>query len=37
MTSEDAEGTTDTAACRFWMVNLTVTRRPFYRFKIFSK
>ena len=30
MTKEDAEGTTDTAACRFWIVSLTVTRRPFY-------
>ncbi len=26
MTSEDADGTTDTAACRFWIVSLTVTR-----------
>ena len=31
MTREDAEGTTDTAACRFWMVSLTVTRNPFCR------
>jgi hypothetical protein len=30
MTSDEAEGTTETAACRFWMVSLTVTRRPFY-------
>jgi len=30
ITREDAEGTTETAACRFWMVSLTVTRRPFY-------
>ena len=30
MTSDDAEGTTETAACRFWMVSFTVTRRPFY-------
>jgi hypothetical protein len=29
MMREDAEGTTETAACRFWMVSLTVTRRPF--------
>jgi hypothetical protein len=29
MTRDEAEGTTLTAACRFWMVNLTVTRRPF--------
>lgn len=29
MTSEEAEGTTETAAWRFWMVSLTVTRRPF--------
>lgn len=29
MTSEEAEGTTETAACRFWMVSLMVTRRPF--------
>jgi hypothetical protein len=29
MTREDAEGTTETAACRFWIVSLTVTRRPF--------
>ena len=29
MTSEEAEGTTETAACRFWMVSFTVTRRPF--------
>lgn len=29
MTSDEAEGTTETAACRFWMVSCTVTRRPF--------
>jgi hypothetical protein len=29
MTMEDAEGTTETAACRFWIVSWTVTRRPF--------
>lgn len=29
MTREDADGTTETAACRFWMVSLIVTRRPF--------
>lgn len=29
MTKEEAEGTTETAAWRFWIVNLTVTRRPF--------
>lgn len=29
ITSDDADGTTDTAACRFWMVRRTVTRRPF--------
>lgn len=29
MTREEAEGTTETAACRFWMVSLMVTRRPF--------
>jgi hypothetical protein len=29
MTRDEAEGTTETAACRFWMVSLTVTRRPF--------
>ena len=31
MTRDEAEGTTDTAACRFWMVKRTVTRRPFCR------
>ena len=31
MTREEAEGTTETAAWRFWMVSLTVTRRPFYQ------
>ena len=30
MTSEEAEGTTETAACRFWIVSFTVTRSPFY-------
>lgn len=30
MTREEAEGTTDTAACRFWIVSFTVTRKPFY-------
>ena len=29
ITKEEAEGTTETAACRFWMVSFTVTRRPF--------
>ena len=29
ITREDAEGTTATCACRFWMVSWTVTRRPF--------
>lgn len=29
MTKEEAEGTTETWAWRFWMVNWTVTRRPF--------
>lgn len=29
MTREEADGTTETAACRFWMVSLIVTRRPF--------
>jgi hypothetical protein len=29
ITSEEAEGTTETAACRFWMVSWTVTRSPF--------
>lgn len=29
MTRDEAVGTTETAACRFWMVSLTVTRRPF--------
>ncbi len=29
ITRDEAEGTTLTAACRFWMVSLTVTRRPF--------
>ena len=30
MTREEAEGTTATAACRFWMVSCTVTRKPFH-------
>lgn len=30
MTREDAEGTTETAACRFWIVSCTVTRSPFH-------
>ena len=30
MTREEAEGTTDTCACRFWIVSWTVTRRPFH-------
>ena len=30
MTNEEAEGTTLTAACRFWIVSWTVTRRPFH-------
>jgi hypothetical protein len=34
MTSEEAEGTTETAACRFWMVSFTVTRRPFCEKKL---
>ncbi|RNA41442.1 60S ribosomal L12 [Brachionus plicatilis] len=29
MTKEDADGTTEILACLFWMVNLTVIRRPF--------
>jgi len=29
MTKEEADGTTATVACRFWMVSWTVTRRPF--------
>lgn len=29
MTMDEAEGTTETAACRFWIVSWTVTRRPF--------
>ena len=29
MTREEAEGTTDTLACRFWMVRHTVILRPF--------
>lgn len=28
MTSDEADGTTLTAACRFWIVSWTVTRRP---------
>jgi hypothetical protein len=30
MTREEAEGTTETAACRFWIVSCTVTRSPFH-------
>jgi len=30
MISDDAVGTTETVAWRFWIVSLTVTRRPFY-------
>lgn len=30
MTREEAEGTTSTLACRFWIVSWTVTRRPFH-------
>jgi hypothetical protein len=30
ITREEAEGTTATWACRFWMVSCTVTRRPFH-------
>lgn len=30
MTREDADGTTEIWAWRFWMTSLTVTRRPFY-------
>lgn len=29
MTNDEADGTTETAACLFWMVSWTVTRRPF--------
>ena len=29
MISEEADGTTDTLACRFWMVSCTVILRPF--------
>ena len=29
ITRDEADGTTDTAACRFWIVSLTVTLRPF--------
>jgi hypothetical protein len=29
MINDEAEGTTATCACRFWMVSWTVTRRPF--------
>jgi len=29
MMRDEADGTTETAACLFWMVSLTVTRRPF--------
>ena len=31
ITSEEAEGTTETAACRFCIVSFTVTRRPFLK------
>jgi len=31
ITREDADGTTETAAWRFWMVSLTVTLSPFCR------
>jgi len=30
MTREEAEGTTATVACRFWIVSWTVTRKPFH-------
>jgi hypothetical protein len=30
ITREEADGTTETAAWRFWIVSFTVTRRPFY-------
>jgi hypothetical protein len=30
ITKDEAEGTTDTVAWRFWMVSFTVTRKPFY-------
>lgn len=30
ITKDEAEGTTATVACRFWIVNWTVTRRPFH-------
>ena len=30
MMREDADGTTETVACRFWIVNLTVIFRPFH-------
>ena len=29
MTSDEAEGTTEATACRFWIVSWTVTLRPF--------
>ncbi len=29
MTRDDADGTTDTLACRYWMVSCTVILRPF--------
>lgn len=29
MMRDEAVGTTETAACRFWIVSLTVTRKPF--------
>ena len=34
MTSAEAEGTTETFACRFCTVSLTVTRRPFQSFLV---
>jgi len=30
MIKDEADGTTETWACRFWMVNLTVTFKPFH-------
>merc|ERR1719219_246316 len=30
MIKEEADGTTETWACRFWMVSLTVTFKPFH-------
>lgn len=34
MMREEAVGTTETAACLFWMVSLTVTRRPFCKTRL---